>query len=67
MSKEIRDVRMCVHVGIVVAVEANSDDDATLIADKMFERGELTDRILVAVHEGNISYDIDGVEVVDEV
>ncbi len=58
----LKDVWCCVAVGIVVAVDEPDDESATLKVEHMFERGELTDRIITSIREGNMTLEIDEVE-----
>ena len=56
------DMWCTVAVPIVIAVEDVDKTSATLQVEKMFERGELTDRVIVSLREGNATIDVDNIE-----
>lgn len=56
------DMWCTVAVPIVIAVENVNETSATLQVEKMFERGELTDRVIVSLREGNATIDVDNIE-----
>lgn len=60
MNKQ--DVYCWVTVGLVVPTEAPDAESAELKVEHMFQRGELIDRIITSVREGNITLEIDEVE-----
>lgn len=65
MNKQ--DVYCWVTVGLVVRVKEPDADSAELKVEHMLQRGELTDRIISSVREGNVTLEIDEVaDVVDE-
>lgn len=59
------DMWCIVAVPIVIAVEDVDKTSATLQVEKMFERGELTDRVIVSLREGNAMIDVDNIEELD--
>lgn len=59
------DMWCTVAVPIVIAVEDVDKTSATLQVEKMFERGELTDRVIVSLREGNAMIDVDNIEELD--
>ena len=59
------DMWCTVAVPIVIAVENVDKTSATLQVEKMFERGELTDRVIVSLREGNAMIDVDNIEELD--
>lgn len=59
------DMWCTVAVPIVIAVEDVDKTSATLRVEKMFERGELTDRVIVSLREGNAMIDVDNIEELD--
>ncbi len=64
MNKQ--DVYCWVTVGLVVTTEEPDAESAELKVEHMFQRGEMTDRIITSVREGNITLEIDEVaDVVD--
>ena len=60
MNKQ--DVYCWVTVGLVVTTEEPDMESAALKVEHMFQRGELTDRIIRTVCEENASLEIDHVE-----
>lgn len=59
------DMWCTVAVPIVIAIEDVDKTSATLQVEKMFERGELTDRVIVSLREGNATIDVDNIEELD--
>lgn len=59
------DMWCTVAVPIVIAIEEADKTSATLRVEKMFERGELTDRVIVSLREGNAMIDVDNIEELD--
>lgn len=59
MNKQ--DVYCWVTVGLVVTVKEPDANSAELKVEHMFQRGELTDRIIASVREGNVTLEVDEV------